>query len=233
MNKTKEIFKLLSVPIVFIVVYATVHLLWKIFDFPSYEELLVLVKEWFVIYGLGIVFTSALIEGFLLLGQYFPGGLIIFLGVISAGNDGLKAAQVIGVVSVAFFISYSLNYCAGKYGWYRLFSKFGLQGFIDKAKQKLQTRELSVIFLSYWEPNLASITATAAGILNMPFKKFSLYSGVAIVMWNALWGILVYKLGERALLMTGVSYALIIFVIWVSVLLFKKYVFEPIIKRKL
>ena len=42
----------------------------------------------------------------------------------------------------------------------------------EESKQKLERQGLNAIIFSYWEPNLASITATAAGILNLSMKKF-------------------------------------------------------------
>jgi len=65
---------------------------------------------------------------------------------------------------------------------------------IEKSKAKLVQQGMNAIFFSYWEPNLASFTATAAGVLKVPFKIFSLYSAMGIVLWNIFWGTLVYSL---------------------------------------
>jgi len=226
LNVMKEAIKLLSVPLVLVVIYLVMYAVWRILGLPDDEHLLVIVREWFSRYGLWIVFISALIEGFLLLGQYFPGGFIIFLGVISAGNDISRATGVVLIVCLSFFISYSLNYLVGKYGWYILLAKFGLAGSIEKSREKLIKQGLNAIFFSYWEPNLASLTATAAGILNVPFKKFSFYSAAGILLWNIFWGTLVFTLGESALKIVGLKYVLFIFFVWVAIILFKKYVFD-------
>lgn len=230
-SKLTEILKLLSVPLILAAIYLSMYVVWKIFGLPTDTEMLVIVKEWFFRYGLWIVFVAALIEGFLLLGQYFPGGFIIFLGVISAGKNIPRAAEVVSVVSLAFFIAYSLNYLVGKYGWYRLLAKFGLASSIEKSKDKLLKQGLSAIFLSYWEPNLASLIATAAGILKVSFKKFSVYSAAGIIIWNIFWGTLVYSLGESALQIAGLKWVLIIFGAWVAVILFKKYVLARIFTK--
>ncbi len=225
-QKAKEILKLLSIPLILIGIYLSMYLVWKVLNLPTDDQLLIIVREWFVRYGLWIVFISALIEGFLLLGQYFPGGFIIFLGVISAGKDIPRAIEVVSVVCVSFFIAYSLNYLVGKYGWYKLLAKFGLIGSVERSKEKLMKQGLNAIFFTYWEPNLASLTATAAGILGIPFKKFLLYSAIGIVLWNIFWGTLVYILGESALKIAGLKWVLIIFGIWIGIILFKKYVLD-------
>jgi len=128
---------------------------------------------------------------------------------------------VVSIVSVAFFIAYTLNYLLGKYGWYRLLVRFGLRQSLDTAKQKLERQGLSAVVLSYWEPNLASIIATAAGTLQIPLLRFELYSVLGITLWNIFWGMLVFFLGTAALQMMGLKFVLIVFVIWVSVIVVK------------
>jgi membrane protein DedA with SNARE-associated domain len=174
---------------------------------------------------LWIILISGILEGTLILGQYYPGGLVIFLGVISAGRDIPRVIAVISMVSLAFVIGYTFDYLIGKYGWYRLFVKFGLKKSLDAAQQKLQKHEFSAIIFSYWEPNLASITATAAGILQLPLKRFSLRSLAGIIFWNIVWGTLVSSLGVNALKLMGLKWVFIIFVVWATILLIKHFLF--------
>jgi len=222
----KKILKIISIPLILAGVYLSMYIVWKILGLPSDDQMLPIIKEYFAHYGLTVVFVSALIEGFFLLGQYFPGGFVIFLGVISAGKDGIRASEVVLVVCAAFFIAYSLNFLLGKYGWYKLLVKFGLKDQLEHAKNKLTKQELNAVILSYWEPNLASITATAAGVLDFSFKKFSLYSIVGTIVWSTFWGIIIFLLGDSALQLIGLKWVLIIFAAWVCVLLVKKYWFE-------
>ena len=112
----KKIFKVILVPFSFLVVYLTLIALCETFGFPPQEELIEIIKKFFDDYGLIVVFVGALIEGFLLLGQYFPGGFIIFLGVITAGNDIPRVIRVVATVSLSFAIAYFLNYLVGKHG---------------------------------------------------------------------------------------------------------------------
>ena len=199
------------------------YVIWKLLGLPTDDKMVDIVKGSFEKYGLWIVFVGALIEGFLLLGQYFPGGTIIFLGVISAGKNIPRVIEVVAIVSVAFIISYTLNYLVGKYGWYRLLVKFGLSKSLEESKQKLEKQGLNAVIFSYWEPNLASLIATAAGILRIPMKKFQSYSVVGVIMWNIFWGTLVFSLGIAVLKMTGLKYVLIIFIVWVAIILVKSY----------
>lgn len=225
MNKTtKDYLKLLIIPAALFVIYLTMFLFWKLFSLPPPEQLVNIVKNYFDKYGLIVVFISALIEGTLLIGQYFPGGFIIFLGVITAAGDVLRASKVVLIVSLAFVIAYNLNYAMGKYGWYKILIKFGLKKPLESAQSKLNKHGLKAVLFSYWEPNLASITATGAGILNLPLSKFNLYSLIGIIFWNSFWGILIFKLGENALKLTGLKYIAIIFVIWIGIIIISEFI---------
>ena len=224
--KVKDIVRLLSVPFILLAVSLCGALLWRLFNLPSDDALQGVVKDYFNHYGLWIVFIGALIEGFLLLGQYFPSGLIIFLSVISAGKDIPRVIEVVSIVSLAFFISYTLNYWVGKYGWYALLVKFGLKRSLETAKEKLTRQGLNAIIFSYWEPNLASITATAAGVLHIPLRQFLPFSAIGIIIWNIFWGTLVFSLGEAALHLIGFTYIIIIFFIWIGIILLKHYLYD-------
>jgi membrane-associated protein len=227
LNQMKQNFfnfiRLISVPLILITFYLLVYVLSDLFGLPSGDNFIGIVKSAFEKYGLWIVFLSALVEGFLLLGQYFPGGTIIFLGVISAGKNVSRAVEVVSVASLAFIIAYSLNYLVGKYGWYKLLVKFGLGKSLEESKQKLEKQGLNAVIFSYWEPNLASLTATAAGILDLPMRKFQVYSALGVVLWNIFWGVLVFTLGNSALEIIGLKYVLIVFVVWVGIILAKSY----------
>lgn len=206
--------------------------LWSLFSLPSAEELVKIVNDYFDKYGLAVVLISAIIEGTLIIGQYFPGSFVIFLGVITSRGDAIKATKVVAVVSIAFFIAYNINYLIGKYGWYKLFLKFGLKKPLENAEKRLNKHGLKTILLSYWEPNLASITATGAGVLKLPFKKFSIYSLIGILLWNAFWGILVFKVGEEALKLAGIKYITIIFLVWITVIIVTSYIEKKLEKKK-
>ena len=185
---------MLAVPIALLVVYLLVFFVWRLLGLPADEKLVAAVKDWFDEYGLWVVLISAIVEGTLILGQYYPGGIVIFLGVITAGHDIPRVIAVVAIVSLAFFIGYTIDYFVGKYGWYRLFLKFGFGKGLQNAQTKLQKHELSAVIFSYWEPNLASITATAAGVLQIPLRRFQIKSIIGILVWNTFWGTLVAAL---------------------------------------
>ncbi|KND48944.1 MAG: hypothetical protein AB200_00760 [Parcubacteria bacterium C7867-005] len=190
--------KLLSVPLTFLLLYISLAAVWLVFDFPETQELLVVVNYWFDKYGLPALFICSVLEGILLVGTYFPGVFVIFVSVILADNP-IEAIFAILVGTAGLMIAHIINYILGKYGWYRLFVKFGLQNAIGQSQTKLLKRGPIAILGSYWSPALGALTDTAAGIMQMPFKIFITYSLMSAVLWNSFVGSIVYVWGDGAL----------------------------------
>lgn len=213
-------------PLVLFGIYLMFIVIWKLLDLPQGDTLVENLREYFERYGLWAVFAAAFIEGLLLAGNYFPGSFIVFLGVISAGQDAVRALEIVSVASLGFFLAYTIDYVLGRYGWHRLLLKMGLGESVKKAEHGLEGRGLSAILFSYWVPNLAAVTATAAGIIRAPFMKFELFSTFGVVIWNAFWGTLVFALGTAALALTELKYITIAVLVWIAVILVREYVFH-------
>lgn len=204
--KPKKLIRSLTLPVMFLVVFLVVNLVWKFFHLPETEHLIAIVEYYFEKFGIIVLFISAFIEGALILGFYYPGAIVIFLSVIVAGQDIGAIIQVVTLVIIAFVLGLSLDYLVGKYGWYRLFLKLGFKNQINEAQEKIKKHALLAILSTYWDINLASFTATAAGILNFPYRKFFLYSLFGLVIWDSFWATVIYFLGPRSIdLVTGKS----------------------------
>ncbi len=225
-SRLKKILALLAAPLILLGAYLIMFLVWKSFGLPTDDQMKTSITNYFAVYGLFIVFIGAFLEGVLLVGQYFPGGFIIFFGVISAAGNVLRAGEVVGIVCIAFFIAYYLNYLMGKYGWYKLLVRFGLEKAIEDAKAKLIKHELNAILSTYWEPNLSSITATAAGVLQIPRRRFLAHSIIGILIWETFWGTLVFSLGPRAFDLFGIKFVLFVFMMWTAIILVKHFLFD-------
>ncbi len=220
----KYYLKLLSLPLGWLVTIISLFVVWNIFDLPRAEVLIRYIGVWFNTYGLVVLLAGAFIEGILLLGSYFPGVFVIFAGVVSAHSLS-EAMLRIGIGTIGLILAHSTNYTLGKYGWYKLLTKFGLRSSIEEAQGKLLKHGPLAIFTSYWLPSMSALTDTAAGILHMPFKKFISYSVSAVIFWDLLVGLIVYFLGEKALVAVtsgGTTELLIQFAvvaIWIFILL--------------
>ena len=209
-----KIWKIAGIPIIFLIAFSTFFFLWRLLDLPSDEELLRIVESSFDKYGYFIMPVSALIEGFIFAGFYYPGSFVIFLGVIL--SDSISQLFVLLIlVTLGLSLAHIINFALGRYGWHKLLVAVGFRTPIENAKRRLTKYGLRAIFLSYWMPNLASLTATAAGIMHYPFKKFLLYSLIATITWNTVWAAVVYTLGEAALKIVGIQFVLVIIFGWI------------------
>lgn len=204
------------VPLSVLGIFLLFYIAWRFFGLPPQEELVEIARYYFDKYGLAILLVSALIEGTVLVGWYYPGSLVIFLGVILAGKDVPRVVEAVIVITAGLFFAYVFNFLLGKYGWYRLLLKFGLREALEDAKARVVRHGLPAIFMSYWQPNLAALVATSAGILDFSFKKFLAYSLVAALVWNTFWGTLVYIIGERALSLVGLRFILLAIFLWIA-----------------
>lgn len=215
--------RLLALPLGFTLLFGTFLVLWQLLELPSPEAVAAFVEEIFATYGAPALFLGALIEGVLLVGNYFPGLFVIFLGVIVA-DSASAAARAVAIATAGLFLAHLANYALGRYGWYRLLVRLGLRAALDRSRTQLLARGPAAVYASYWMPNLAALTDTAAGIIRMPFWAFALHALVASVLWNTLVGSLVYTFKDLAFMIAtpGGTGMLIIFAalgVWMGVLI--------------
>lgn len=207
-------------------IVGTLALLWNVLDLPAETEMVTIVSSWLGTYGLYLVLIGSFVEALLFIGVYFPGSIVIFLSVALAPDVKIAIATVL-CVSLGMLLGYLVNYLLGKYGWYKLFLKLGMKNGIERAQVKMQTNDIRYVFYTYWNPGLAAFTATAAGILNVSYKRFGLLSVIAIIFWNTFWGVLVYSLGEASLMLIDFTVVLKIAAVWIVfellMLLWRKY----------
>lgn len=214
---SKEFFNKIKLPLFLIIFFVVLLLLWKLFKLPPEEELIEMARGYFDKYGLITVFIASIIEGTLLAGWYAPGGLVIFMGVILSPNPERAILSVL-VTVIGALIACNINYFVGKHGWYKVLLKLGVKSSLEKAEEKFNKHGLKTIYASYWEPNLASLVSTAAGIAQAPYKKFLLTSILATLLWCAFWGTAAYIFGQQILnylggIFFGVMIAWILYIV--------------------
>ncbi len=217
--------KKLKAPVIGIVGFGALILLWKILKLPPEEQLIEIMRGYFLQYGLITVFVASLIESMLLVGVYLPGGLVIFLGVILSAGNPTQATLSVVMTMLGFSIGYAVNYFLGKYGWYRVLTKFGLSESLILAQDQFAKHGYKAIWLSYWQPNLGAFVSTAAGILKAPLKKFLPASVSAAIIWCVFWGTLAYFLGTKVLDYLG-PFFLVIMVGWIVSIVVQEYILQ-------
>jgi len=216
--------KSLLAPTVLLLLFVLLVVAYQMFDLPGKEELVLKAQGYYERHGYLTVFLGSAIEGLLFVNWYFPGSIIAVTGVVFAKTIGMNVFAVVGLIIAGFFLSGMVNYSLGRYGWYRLLLKMGLEKPLQTVKLKMERWGLFMIFGSYLHPNVGALAATSAGILGFEFKKFALYSFWAIVLWNTIWGLVVYFSGTFILDIIGPWFVGATLVFWLGLRLYRKYI---------
>src|SRR3989344_599422 len=162
-----EFKKALIFPILLLIMVFIGDIIWRSIGLPGAEETVKIIKGLFADYGYPLVFAAALVEALLLVGLYVPGSIALILSATLAGQGVLNIWLVILIVILGMLSAVVINFILGKYGWYHLLVKFGLKNAIDKMKIRAETKGIKIIHLTYFNPNLASLSATSFGILHV------------------------------------------------------------------
>lgn len=222
----QELLRVALVPMFLLVLFIVFILFYKSLGLPKKDEIIATAQQLFDTHGYWVVFIAAFLEGMLLLGWYLPGSVVIVFGVIASRNGPLNPILVVTSIVFAFFATAITNYGLGRYGWYRLFLHFGLGPPLERIKKRTKEKGLHMIWPTYFHPNLGTLTATSCGILQLPFRKFVLYSLIALIAWNTLWGVLVYFMGNLALRFLNMWLVVLVLFIWLVIRLFKQIQFN-------
>ncbi len=221
--KIKKFAKEASIPLSLLLLYFFLFHFQKYVAMPSQDTFLSLTLDFINTQSLFVIFLIALVEGGLILGQYSPGGVVIFLSIVSAEGNIPKVSLLLLVITIAYLMAYSLDYLFGYYGVDTILKKLGLEKKTEKYRKLLDRNAFSTIFFSYAETNIASIVAVASGLLKIPFKKFFSYSILAVIFWNIFWAIILYFFGNAILSIFGTTYLVVILLIWISFVFYRNF----------
>jgi len=165
--------------------------------FPSASEIIDTARTLFDIYGYWFILFGATIEGLLFVTIYFPGSTVIGLGAVFARTGDLSLPLVIAAGALGLQIGLTVDYLLGRYGWYHLLVRLGLEGSLAKWQDRVEKYGLLAMGTAYLIPTTAALLATSAGILRVPFWKFLPASSVVITIWVAVVCIAAYLVGEE------------------------------------
>lgn len=208
-NKKRFILILQICFFVFIYVLIFIFLRNKI---PNASQMIGYAEEVYGVYGYYLIFLGALLEGTFIVGFYIPGSFIVFLGVSLARLGITSFPWVIFFGTLGLCFGYSINYCLGRFGWYRIIEGFGFEKQIGSAKNKLKHHYNKALFWGYIMPSTGSMLSTASGILKVPFKEFIFKSILIQIFWSLLLGGLAYIFGMTFIYIFLVYFGLIAFI---------------------
>lgn len=194
----------------FVLIYAVVLIFLrnKISDF---SRMILIAEQIYGTYGYLLIFLAALVEGTFIVGLYMPGSFIVFLGASLArmGITSFPLVILFGILGFSF--GYSINYCLGRYGWYRIIEGIGFERKITETKNNLKHHYNIALFWGYIMPSTGAMLSTASGILKVPFKEFIFKTILIQAFWSLLLGGLAYVFGKTFIEMFLVYFGLIAF----------------------
>lgn len=184
------------------------------------EEIVSNLTNWYEQYGYWVIFISALVEGIFVVNLYFPGSTAILLGGALSSQNELSAILLVLLIILGFFIAYTFNYFLGKFGLYRLLLRFGYKDSIEGTRQSLVLKGPKMMLVSFFHPNVGSVVTTGAGIINMPIRQFLLWCFISLVIWDTIWGIIVYTLSNQVISLLGSWLAIPFMLVWILLIYF-------------
>ncbi len=178
----------------FVLIYVVIFIILRN-KIPDASKMVGFAEEIYGGYGYYLIFLGALLEGTFIVGFYIPGSFIVFLGVSLArlGITSFPLVILFGTLGLCF--GYSINYCLGRFGWYKIIEGFGFEKQIVGAKNNLKHHYNKALFWGYIMPSTGSMLSTASGILKVPFKEFIFKTILIQAFWSLILGGLAYVFG--------------------------------------
>ncbi|MFM1652604.1 DedA family protein [Brevibacillus sp. B_LB10_24] len=165
------------------------------------------VTAWFQGYGYWVLFIGLLLEYIAL---PFPGQLAMsYAGFLTYQGQLHGAVCVLAAVSGTILGS-TFSYCVGRKFGSPFFEKYGSRFLLGpkklaKASRWFEKYGNKVMFIAFFVPGLRHFTGYIAGILNIRFRVYALYSYSGALVWVLTFVTLGNKLGPNWKLIQSAS----------------------------
>ena len=147
------------------------------------------------------IFLVVFAETGLLLGAALPGDSLLILAGIAAASGQLSLGGVIGVVVAGAILGSLVGYLLGQRFGPAIFSRQNSRLFKPeyraRAEEFFARQGPASVLLARFVPFVRAVVPTLAGISNMPFGLYALYSVLGAVLWGAGLPALAYFFGQR------------------------------------
>jgi membrane-associated protein len=145
-----------------------------------------------------LIFVIIFAESGIILFPFLPGdGFLFSVGVIAASTD-LNFYIVVPICILAAILGYLINYYVGKvigngllkrnYYWFRRF--------YQQTHRFMQIRGSNAVILSRFFPIIRTYFPFVAGMADMEYKKFVIYTILGAVLWVLIFAFTGFMVGE-------------------------------------
>ncbi|MCB1769869.1 MAG: DedA family protein [Candidatus Competibacteraceae bacterium] len=147
-------------------------------------------------YGYGAVFAAVGVEGF---GIPAPGQTLLIAGAVTAASQQqLRIEWLLLTAFLAALLGNSLGYLIGRRGGQALLRRFRISDrHLQRIEQGFTRYGGGLIIMARFFDGLRQLNGIAAGLLEMPWWRFSLYNALGAALWVGCWGLGIYTLDEN------------------------------------
>ena len=197
-------------------IFLSLELLWYLAELPTPTELAAIGERFYKDYGLWVVFAAAVIEGLFMVNFYFPGSFVIVLAVIIVPHTFSALAPIALIVWLAFLLAGSINYCLGKFGFYKALLFLGHRSIIDRTQQWMDRKGKWAIFIAGVHQNILAVMQVCMGIARVGVLKTLVLSAVSLAIWIPVSTVVVAAIFSKTVLDSPyfVYFVAMAFVVW-------------------
>jgi membrane protein DedA with SNARE-associated domain len=138
-------------------------------------------------YGYPAVFIAIGVEGF---GSPAPGQTLLIAGAIDAVDGSLSIVMLVLLAMLATVLGNSLGYLIGRLGGRPLLRKLPIsEARLARVEALFERYGGAFILLARFVDGPRQLNGIMAGMLEMPWWRFSLWNLLGAMIWVAVWGL--------------------------------------------
>ncbi len=150
-------------------------------------------------YGYAAVFLAIFVEGF---GILAPGQTLLMAGALASARGDLSFAWLLLSALAAAILGNLIGYVIGRWGGRPLLRRVRLnESHLARVESYFSRRGGTVLLVARFFDGLRQLHGIVAGVLGMPWRKFLPLNALGAVLWTGVWGVGVYELDRRIILL--------------------------------
>jgi len=143
-------------------------------------------------YGYPAVFVAVGVEGMLIPA---PGQTLLIAGAIDAVHGGLNIAALVALAFLAATLGNSIGYLIGRVGGRPLLKKLPIsEARLDRVDALFRRHGGWFILIARFFDGSRQLNGVMAGMLEMPWWRFTIWNVLGAAIWVAAWGLGTYWL---------------------------------------
>jgi membrane protein DedA with SNARE-associated domain len=163
--------------------------------FEDLEHAIAGVQPFLDRYGYAALFLAVLVEG---VGLVAPGQTLLIAAALMAARGSLNLAWVLFWAFAAAIVGNSLGYLLGRRGGRPLLHKLRVN---DKHLQRFEGYfhrygRIMIIVARFFD-GLRQLNGIVAGLVQMPWKDFTIWNILGAALWTGVWGLGTYFVEKK------------------------------------